>query len=425
MTNRMSCPQLLSMGALGVCVSFCAEAELLKDSTVTLMSRNFYLDRDYKGATPYAEAREWAQGFILKAHSGFTEGPIGLGLDLTGMLGLKLDSSPDRTATQLLAFNPQTRQARDEYSELGAALKARVSKTQLSVGTQFPNLPVLTGSPARLFPQTFRGAYLQSGDIKDLSLHLGRMDRVNMRDSTDYQPISIASPNGRFRPGASSQEFDFIAGDYKWSDALTLRYNHAKLDNIYQQHFWGLLHTLPIGPGLLKTDLRIFDSREDGRAESGRVDNRSTGVMFTYQMGAHSFGLGHMRQTGDTAMVYLAGGEPNVLSDGTMSADFVNPKEQTWALRYDYDFAGLGIPGLRAMARYLHGSHINLPALGGDDLSESSKDFELSYAVQSGPVKGLALRLRQNFYRSDLSSAATFRSDNETRVNIDYTWKLW
>lgn len=107
------------MGALGVCVSFCAEAELLKDSTVTLMSRNFYLDRDYKGATPYAEAREWAQGFILKAHSGFTEGPIGLGLDLTGMLGLKLDSSPDRTATQLLAFNPQTRQARDEYSELG------------------------------------------------------------------------------------------------------------------------------------------------------------------------------------------------------------------------------------------------------------------------------------------------------------------
>ncbi|WP_372438686.1 OprD family outer membrane porin, partial [Pandoraea sputorum] len=119
---------------------------------------------------------------------------------------------------------------------------------------------------------------------------------------------------------------------------------------------WGLLHTLPIGPGLLKTDLRIFDSREDGRAESGRVDNRSTGVMFTYQMGAHSFGLAHMRQTGDTAMVYLPGGEPNVLSDGTMSADFVNPKEQTWALRYDYDFAGLGIPGLRAMARYLHGS---------------------------------------------------------------------
>lgn len=425
MKALINCPWLFSLGSMGMLLAGVSQAALVSDSTVTLTSRNFYLDRDYKGETPYAAAREWAQGFILRAQSGYTEGAVGFGLDLTAMVGLKLDSSPDRTGTQLIEFNPVTRKTRDEYSELGTTLKAKVSKTRLLLGTQFPSLPVITASPARLLPQSFRGVYLLSEDVPNATLHAGRMDKVNQRDSTDYQPLYIASPNGRFTPGASSKQFDLLGGDYRWSPSLTLRYFHAELSNIYQQDFAGLLHALPFGPGKLKTDIRVFNSREDGRAEAGRVDNVSAGAMLTYQIGPHSYGLGYMRQMGDTAMVYLAGGEPVVLSDGTMSADFVNPDERTWALRYDYDFAAVGIPGLSGMLRYLHGSHINLPRLGGSHLSESSKDLELSYVVQSGPVKGLSLRVRQNFYRNDLTAAATFRSDNETRVNIDYTWKLW
>ena len=76
------------------------------------------------------------------------------------------------------------------------------------------------------------------------------------------------------------------------------------------------------------------------------------------------------------------------------------------------------------MVRYLHGDSINLPTLGGSDLSESSKDFELSYVIQSGPAKDLAFRIREAFYRNEHTTASTFRSDNETRVNIDYTIKF-
>ncbi|MOA60420.1 Porin-like protein NicP precursor [compost metagenome] len=77
------------------------------------------------------------------------------------------------------------------------------------------------------------------------------------------------------------------------------------------------------------------------------------------------------------------------------------------------------------MARYLRGSHIDLPQLGGTDLTESSKDVELAYVIQSGPAKGLALRLRHALYRNEQSAASTFRSDNETRINVDYTIQLW
>ncbi|AWY39014.1 outer membrane porin, OprD family [Pseudomonas putida] len=425
MCNKSFSFRLTSLGMLVALLSQSALADFVKDSSATLTTRNFYLDRDYKGDSPYSAAREWAQGFILKANSGFTEGTVGFGLDVTGLLGIKLDSSPDRTGTQLLSFNPITREARDDYSELGLALKSKISKTKLSVGTQFPALPVINASPARLLPQSFRGAYLTSDDIEKLTIHAGRMVRVNLRDSTDYQPIALASPNGRFKPGASSERFDFYGGDYRWTDSLTLRLIHAELQDIYTQDFFGVLHTMPLGMGKFRSDIRVFNSRDDGQAKAGKVDNLNVGGMFSYAWSGHTLGIGYMQQFGDTAFPYIAGGEPVVLSDGTMSADFVNPKERTWLVKYDYDFAAAGFPGLTGMMRYLHGNNINLPALGGNDLTESSKDLELAYVIQSGPAKGLAFRIREAFYRNQQGVASTFRSDNETRVNVDYTIKIW
>ncbi len=413
------------MSLLAALLASDAMAGFIEDSSATVTMRNYYLDRDYKHETPYSAAREWAQGFILKGNSGFTDGAVGFGLDVTGMLGIKFDSSPDRTGTQLLAYNPVTRKARDDYSELGMAFKAKVSKTRLSVGTQFPTLPVITASYARLLPQSFRGTYLVSDDLERFTLHAGRMDRVNLRDSTDYQPISVASQNGRFAAGASSERFDFYGGDYRWNDNLTLRMYHAQLQDIYKQDFAGMLHTWPLGEGKFKSDLRVFNSREDGQAQAGKVDNVNAMGMFSYAWGGHSLALGYMRQFGDTAFPYIAGGEPMAMSEGTLSADFVNPKERTWGMRYDFNFVAAGIPGLTFMARYLHGDSIDLPKLGGRSMTESTKDFELAYVVQSGPAKDLVLRVRQAYYRNQLNSTASFRSDNETRINIDYTIKLW
>ncbi|WP_448197372.1 OprD family porin [Pseudomonas putida] len=424
MRRFADCLPLFALGVPSLCMSTVVSAAFFEDSTVALTTRNYYLDRDYKGDSSVSAVREWAQGFIIKANSGYTDGPVGLGLDLTGMLGVKLDSSPERSGTQLLPIDPQTRRAQDAYSELAVAVKARFSQTNLSVGTQLPALPVITASPARLLPQTFRGASITSSEIENLTLQAGRMDRVNLRDSTNNQLIAMASPNGRFKPGVFSDRFDYLGGEYRVSENFTARYYHANLENIYEQDFIGSIHSIAAGRGKLKTELRVFDSRENGRAEAGKVDNLNAGLTMSYQTGGHTFGMGYMYQTGDTAFAYLAGGEPVVLSDGTMSADFVNPKERTMLLRYDYNFVAMGIPGLTGMIRYLRGTNIDLPHLGGSDLTESSKDLELSYVVQSGPARDLAFRVRHAFYRNDLSSAATFRDDNETRVNVDYTVKF-
>jgi hypothetical protein len=139
---------------------------------------------------------------------------VGFGLDAQGLLGLKLDSSPDRTGTGLLPYDPVTREPNDSYSKLGLTAKVKVSNTELQGGTLAPYLPILFASPTRLLPQTFRGVQLKSQDIDNLTLNAGRLDRMNQRDSTNYQKITLASPNRRFNGAAESDSFSFAGGDY-------------------------------------------------------------------------------------------------------------------------------------------------------------------------------------------------------------------
>ena len=408
------------------CSSAAHAAGFVEDSHAELVLRNYYFDRNYLGTTPQAAAREWAQGFILNVSSGFSQGPVGFGLDAKGMLGVKLDSSPDRAGTGLLPFDRTTREPADEYAELGLTGKVRISRTELQGGTISTFLPIAFASPTRLLPQTFRGVQFKSQDIDNLTLSGGRLDRMNQRDSTNYQKITVAAPNRRFNGAAESDSFTYGGGDYQWSEQLVLKYYHAQLEDIYRQDYVGFVDNRAVANGRLKTDVRYHISGEDGPARAGKVDNRTFGVMSTYSLGAHSLGLGYMQLSGDTAMPYIAGSEPMVVSEGALSSEFLNPKERTWQVRYDYDFVALGVPGLKGMLRYLDGSRIELPnALGGSGRSESEKDIELSYVVQSGTFKNVALRLRHAWYRNDFASTAAFRDDNELRVNVDYTVALW
>ena len=100
----------------GLSIGQACAAGFVDDSHADLQIRNYYFDRNYVNATPQAAAREWAQGFILNVRSGYTEGPVGFGLDAQGLLGVRLDSSPDRTGTGLLPYNPTTHEPASEYS---------------------------------------------------------------------------------------------------------------------------------------------------------------------------------------------------------------------------------------------------------------------------------------------------------------------
>ncbi|PXC08658.1 outer membrane porin, OprD family, partial [Pseudomonas aeruginosa] len=121
-----------------------AQAEFFADGKAGLELRNFYFNRDYRqpGASQsYSE--EWAQGFLLRYESGYTEGLFGLGIDALGLLGVRLDSSPERSGSGLLPYSTSDRRAAYDYSSLGLTAKLRVSHSTLKIGSLMPRLPVV------------------------------------------------------------------------------------------------------------------------------------------------------------------------------------------------------------------------------------------------------------------------------------------
>ncbi len=181
---------LATLGAT-LAIPSMAQAAFIEDTKAGLELRNFYMNRDFRddASTAKNKAEEWAQGFLLRVESGFTEGTVGFGVDALGLLGVKLDSSPDRTGTNLLPVDNDG-SAPDDYSQLGLTAKAKISKTILKVGTLEPKNMALHRSDSRLLPQTFKGGQIVSNEVEGLTLDAGYITEVNQRDSSNYEDLT-------------------------------------------------------------------------------------------------------------------------------------------------------------------------------------------------------------------------------------------
>ncbi|MND28490.1 Porin-like protein NicP precursor [compost metagenome] len=401
------------LALLALLCSAPASADLVGDSKASLELRNVYINRDFRqDGAPQSQAAEWGQGFVARFESGFTEGTVGVGLDALGELGVKLDSSRDRRGTGLLPFGPTSKEPVDDYSELGLTAKLRASKSTLRVGTLLPTLPVAMYNDTRLLPSTFSGGMLTSQEIDGLTLNAGRLTETNLRDSSSRDDIGYA--------GQTSDHFDFAGGTWAVNPNLALTAYSSELQDIYRQHFAGLVHTLPLGEGLsLKSDLRWFDSRDSGSARAGRVDNRNFNGMLSLTAGAQRFSAAWQRLSGDSAFPFLTGGDPYVVNLVTFNT-FTKAEEDSWQLRYDYDFAGVGIPGLSFMTRYVSGDGVKQGAVR--DGREWERDSDLAYVVQSGPLRGFNVRLRNVTFRS---GDGLTQDVDENRIILGYTLALW
>lgn len=395
-----------------------SQAAFFEDSTATFETRNMYFNRDFRDGTSAQQSKrdEWAQGFMLNLESGYTEGTVGFGVDALGMMGIKLDSSPDRTGSGLLPTHDNGKAA-DEYSKLGLTAKAKISKTELKIGTLIPSLPTLRPNDGRILPQTFEGGLLTSKEIKGLTFTGGRLDKAKDRDDTNWEDLALNNKNGRFGGSFSADNLSLAGLDYQFSDRLTGSYHFAQLDDIYRQHFIGLLATQAVGPGALAFDLRLALSDDAGAARAGNIDNTTFNGMVSYALGGHKFSAGWQQLTGDSAFPYVDGADPYLVNFVQIN-DFANADERSWQARYDYNFAALGVPGLTFLTRYISGDNVSR-ASGGEG-KEWERDTELKYVVQNGPLKNVAVRLRNATFRSNFA-----RDADEVRLLVSYSVALW
>ncbi|NWB69467.1 OprD family porin [Pseudomonas sp. I8001] len=411
--------QRIWLSLLGVpLAATAAEGGFFEDSTATLQARNYYFSRDFSdivGANKQSKAEEWGQGFILTYKSGYTPGPMGFGLDALGTLGLKLDSSPDRTNTGLLPVKGDG-SAPNDYSRLGLTFKARFSRTELKVGELQPNLPVLAFSDIRLLPPSYQGVSVSSGEIAGLALQAGHLTTTSLRNEAGDEKM-IAMLGHVPQRGAEGDGFNYVGGDYAFNTNRTsVSYWHGQLKDIYRQDFVGLKHSQPMGEWTLGANLGYYDAREDGDKLLGKIDNQAFFSLLSAKHGGHIFYVGYQAMYGDSAFPRVFA-NITPLGNEVPTYEFAYTDERSWQVRYDYDFVALGIPGLTTTVRYITGNNVTTGA--GYEGKDRERDLDIGYVVQSGTLSGLGIRVRNVMARSN------YRSDiDENRLILSYTWKL-
>ncbi|WP_226477376.1 OprD family porin [Pseudomonas sp. MWU16-30323] len=404
----------------------------IEGSTLNVLARNFYFNRDdRKGQSSptgngYSEA--WAQGFIGKFESGFTQGSVGFGLDAFAMYGLKLDSGTGRSGGKgsfgVLPVDSDNH-PEDGYSKLGGAVKMRLLDTVIKAGDVFPLTPVVAYGDSRVLPESFRGVTAQNTSIEGLSLQGGHLSGMS-------QPTQSGLDKGfaTFYAGkVDSPWIGYAGGDYQVNKHLSVSLYTSRLKDAWDQYYFGSAASYPLNDDVsLFGDFNYYKAVDEGKKRLGEFDNNIWSARLGVKVGAHSLALSHQRNNGDDDFDYLRMSDSIFLNNSIQYSDFNSPKERSWMLAYNLDMQAFGIPGLTFMTRYGKGTgadYSNANAVymrrdaAGDPLTDQrrwERDIEAKYVVQGGNLKDLSLRLRQATVRS-----SAFESDlEEVRLIIEY-----
>ena len=404
----------------------------IEGSTLNVLARNFYFNRDdRKGQSSptgngYSEA--WAQGFIGKFESGFTQGSVGFGLDAFAMYGLKLDSGTGRSGGKgsfgVLPVDSDNH-PEDGYSKLGGAVKMRLLDTVIKAGDVFPLTPVVAYGDSRVLPESFRGVTAQNTSIEGLSLQGGHLSGMS-------QPTQSGMDKGfaTFYAGkVDSPWIGYAGGDYQVNKHLSVSLYTSRLKDAWDQYYFGSAANYPLNDDVsLFGDFNYYKAVDEGKKRLGEFDNNIWSARIGVKMGAHSLALSHQRNNGDDDFDYLRMSDSIFLNNSIQYSDFNSPKERSWMLAYNLDMQAFGIPGLSFMTRYGKGTgadYSNANAVymrrdaAGDPLTDQrrwERDIEAKYVVQGGNLKDLSLRLRQATVRS-----SAFESDlEEVRLIVEY-----
>ncbi|MFJ3484385.1 OprD family porin [Pseudomonas sp. NPDC090202] len=413
-TTLLSCAVCLSFSPL----LLADDNPFVKDASATLTARNYYFSRDYSDirGSEQSRAQEWAQGFILNVKSGYTPGLIGVGVDAIGTLGLKLDSGKGRVNTGLLPVKDNG-EAADEYSRLGATLKLKMSKTELRIGELQPNLPVLAFSDIRLLPPSYQGTSITSSEIEGLTLQAGHLRTTSLRNEAGDEKM-IAMLGHVPQRKANSDGFNFAGGDYTFNGKRTsVSLWYGQLEDIYHQSFIGLKHSQPVGDWVLGANLGYYDASEDGQQLLGKIDNQAFFSLLSAKRGGHTFYVGYQGMYGSSPFPRVFA-NITPLGNEVPTYEFAYTDERSWQLRYDYDFAAMGIPGLTATVRYISGDNVDTGK--GYEGKDTERDLDVGYVVQSGMLSGLGIKVR------NVAARSNYRTDiDENRLLLSYTWKLF
>lgn len=359
----------------------------------------FFIKKD-DGSLEKTDRRDtWVQGTILDYRSGFTQGQVGLGVEVGAYNAIALEQGKGRIAGGgNRTLTDSDGNAVDQWSKLGLAnIKARVSNTTLTVGRQNMQTPMIANNTNRALPSSFEGISLNSVEFNNLSFDLGAFDKVSPR--SEQSTTDIVSEYGNRNV---SSDAAYIAGaTYTPFTSLKTSVYATQVEDFWNQYYFGFVHNAGNQAALgLNTSFNYYKTNDQGSAKMGPIDNDAYSLAFKLTHGAHGLVFAWQQINGNEYFDYIHESKGTVLANSFLS-NYNGPNEKSVQLAYLFDAAPYGLPGLTFYLYNVRGWGIDgthyqgnsYPSKRSDGDKHQESGLLSSYTLQSGALKNSSLQV--------------------------------
>jgi hypothetical protein len=347
------------------------EGQSLYLTTRNFAAREWYRDSfsleipKRQGPPEATQARHTlVQGTQLGYRSGYTEGEVGVGLDLAAFNAINLERGKgrisgggNRTLTDSDGHAPA------QWTKVGIAnLRLRASSTELKAGRFLVDTPVFGYIDNRALPSSFDGVALDSQELDTLHLQAGSFRRVSPRTGAGDEAFTTEYGTRE----AEGDRVHYLGGRYGPVEALEVAVYGGRFEDIWDQFYLGLFHGLGDRDTLaLDTALNAYRTRDSGSRKAGYIDNDAWSLAFTLSHKAHALSLAWQQVRGDEYFDYVHETGAIHLANSLFS-DYNGPNEKSVQISYRTDWDSLGIPGLDIHLWYVKGWDIDGTRYTGD-----------------------------------------------------------
>ena len=381
--------------------------------------RTGFLMRDKKQGAD--DTRSSGQSMMYKIDSGFTQGVVGFGAGVIGDASFGLSDNKNASNGMVPVRHDGT--AYDHWARGGAYVKARISNTTATYGTQILDIPVLASNTVRLVPEYFEGVLVTSNEIENLELLAGKFTKNQYSSDMDSD-------------GRNLDRAVVWGAKYKFNDDLNASYYGVEVKDKLDRHYANANYTYGLkDDASLNFDVSGYhtDFKEGASTYSETTDDPSKrqnsiwAVSTSYSKDVHNVGLAYQQNSGNVGYDYgeNADGIQSIYLPNSYLSDFVGNNEKSLGLQYNYNFKHQGLPGLSWTTAFVYGWDIDVR---DKEKEGEEREFfnQVKYTVQNGVMKDSSLRLRHSYLRANDAYRGAYMGDiNEWRIWLDIPVKLF
>ncbi len=321
-----------------------------------------------------------------------------------------------------------------------------IGKTNIKVGRQYINTPLISGNYARIFKESFEGVSISNTDVPDTTIFANYIQKFQGRTSNISGDGIGDAPTFNKRivlGGVSALAYEFedayaLGVINKSIPNLTLTAQYLQITDVVMGslkddislYYTEANYVLPMNSFKLGFDVNYRGSRTGNHLDARNYEGDMLGLRASV-LELNGFGAAFAFTTvsNNDAVVMGLGNGPSSYTGLPIRGPYAYScfaGMDSYSLELFYNFAKVGISGLQAMAQYINANQDAPSATAGSTAAHTHADYEgyagsLTYAIPA--IKGLTTQLLYVTLEREATNAAKVKTTTDTDelwVKINY-----